>query len=291
MSSMRPVLVSLWPTAPAQPAKNRGRSWKWYCACVAATALVGVVIVQQTRKAVSAPVASAVAEVPRPAAEMPAAEIPAAEMPAADLRSTEMPSAEISPTASTTAEATTSESTVPAPSTPAPSTPEQSTSQEPLAERVWVFPVVGSEEMFPLKKSRRFGATREGKRAHRCGAGHCGADLDGARGTPVVAVADGEVARIERSKHKTSGRYVRLHHDDGTYTSYMHLDRIARGLRVGARVLAGTQVGTVGRTGMKTSPAHLHLSLEIPTEGGGLRHIDPVPRLKRATRLQRPYIR
>lgn len=155
------------------------------------------------------------------------------------------------------------------------------------ALRDWIYPVLGSEETFPLKKSRRFGAKREGKRVRKCGRGHCGADLDGTRGAPVVAVVEGEVVRIERNSKKTSGRYVRLRHAGDVFTSYMHLDRIAEGLRVGDRVRAGAPVGTLGRTGIKTSPAHLHLSLEVPIEGG-TRHIDPVPLLMTATRLPNP---
>lgn len=163
---------------------------------------------------------------------------------------------------------------------------------EPIEERLpaladWVFPVLGSKETFPLRASRRFGARREGKRVARCGRGHCGVDLEGKKGTPVVAVAFGQVTRIEHGTHKRSGRYVRVEHPDYVYTSYMHLDRIADGLRVGDEVEPGTVLGTVGRTGVKESAPHLHFSLEVPIEGR-LKHVDPVPFLKRASFINDP---
>lgn len=151
----------------------------------------------------------------------------------------------------------------------------------------WVFPVQGSNEPFPLRASRRFGAKREGKRVAKCGRGHCGVDLKGNRKTPIVAVAWGEVVRIEWRTNKRSGRYVRIEHPESVFTSYMHLHAIAPGLRVGDEVQPGTVVGTLGRTGIKESAAHLHFSLEVPIDGR-VKHIDPVPYLKRATRMLKP---
>ena len=81
--------------------------------------------------------------------------------------------------------------------------------------------------------------------------GHCGVDLDGPEGRPVVAVADGVVVRVERHElglDGKSGRYVRIEHDDGTLTAYMHLDEIADGLELGDHVDGGQYIGTLGAT-------------------------------------------
>ena len=81
--------------------------------------------------------------------------------------------------------------------------------------------------------------TRGGIERAECGAGHCGVDLDGPRGRPIVAVAAGKVVRVERKELGSdgrSGRYVRLQHDDGTLTAYMHLDDVAEDLQVGDHV-------------------------------------------------------
>src|SRR5262249_17502524 len=106
--------------------------------------------------------------------------------------------------------------------------------------RAWIHPVTGTSELMPEQAGRHFGAAREGIERPECGQGHCGVDLDGPRGRPIVAVAAGTVVRVEHSElglDGRSGRYVRIEHDDGTLTSYMHMDDIAD-LRVGDRVTA-----------------------------------------------------
>lgn len=160
----------------------------------------------------------------------------------------------------------------------------------------WTHPVTGTAELMPEQGSRHFGAPRTGLDIIRpeCGAGHCGVDLDGPRGRPVVAVADGVVVRVEHSElglDGRSGRYVRIEHDDGTLTAYMHLDDIADGLEVGDHVDGGQYIGTLGATAVYAAPPHLHFSLEVPNHPGPGRHgdstdthyVDPAPFLVRAT--------
>ena len=156
----------------------------------------------------------------------------------------------------------------------------------------WIHPVTRSPELMPMATVRWFGAERVGVDRAECGAGHCGVDLDGPRGRPIVAVAAGRVVRVERHElglDGKSGRYVRIAHDDGTLTAYMHLDDVADGLEVGDRVDAGQYLGTLGATATYSAPAHLHFSLEIPlsvsTVSGDnteTRYIDPAPFLVRA---------
>jgi len=156
--------------------------------------------------------------------------------------------------------------------------------------RAWTHPVSGTPELMPEQASRHFGAQRVGIERAECGEGHCGVDLDGPRGRPIVAVAAGTVVRIELSElglDGRSGRYVRIEHDDGTLTSYMHMDDVAD-LRVGERVTAGQYVGTLGATAVYTAPPHLHFSLEVPQHAGqhgdttDTRYVDPAPFLVRA---------
>src|SRR3569623_991801 len=156
----------------------------------------------------------------------------------------------------------------------------------------WIHPVTGSEEHMPEQPSRHFGAERKGIMRAECGAGHCGVDLDGPRGRPVVAVADGTEIRDERPElglAGRSGRYVRIEHDDGTLTAYMHLDDIADGLEVGDHVDGGQYIGTLGATAVYSAAPHLHFSLEIPNHPGTLHgdntdthYVDPAPFLVRA---------
>ena len=178
----------------------------------------------------------------------------------------------------------------------------------PLDERFpslahWIHPVTRSPELMPMGTVRWFGAERIGVDRVECGAGHCGVDLDGPRGRPIVAVAAGRVVRVERHElglDGKSGRYVRIAHDDGTLTAYMHMDDVADALEVGDRVEAGQYLGTLGATATYSAPAHLHFSLEIPLHASvsgvsgvsdvsgditETRYIDPAPFLVRATIL------
>jgi murein DD-endopeptidase MepM/ murein hydrolase activator NlpD len=156
----------------------------------------------------------------------------------------------------------------------------------------WVHPVTSTVEKMPEQVSRHFGAERKGIERTECGAGHCGVDLDGPEGRPVVAVAEGTVVRVERHElglDGRSGRYVRIEHDDGTLTAYMHLDDVARGLEPGDHVDGGQYIGTLGSTAVYAAAPHLHFSLEIPNVPGthgdntNTHYVDPAPFLVRAS--------
>jgi hypothetical protein len=157
--------------------------------------------------------------------------------------------------------------------------------------RAWTHPVTGTTELIPEQSSRQFGAPREGIERSECREGHCGVDLDGPRGRPLVAVASGTIVRVELNElglDGRSGRYVRIEHDDGTLTSYMHMDQVAE-LRVGDRVTGGQYVGTLGATAVFSAPPHLHFALEVPDRPGqhgditDAHFVDPAPFLVRST--------
>jgi murein DD-endopeptidase MepM/ murein hydrolase activator NlpD len=157
--------------------------------------------------------------------------------------------------------------------------------------RGWIHPVTASDELMPEGMARWFGAARVGVERAECGEGHCGVDLDGPRGRPLVSVASGQIIRVERSENGAdgrSGRYVRIQHEDGTLTSYMHMDDVADEMQVGAMVKQGQYVGTLGATATYSSPPHLHFSLEIPNmmsnrkDYTSTHYVDPAPFLVRA---------
>jgi murein DD-endopeptidase MepM/ murein hydrolase activator NlpD len=156
----------------------------------------------------------------------------------------------------------------------------------------WIHPVTASAEYMPVDSPRLFGAERQGIERTECGAGHCGVDLDGPRGRPIVAVAAGVVVNAERRElgaDGRSGRYVRIRHEDNTFTAYMHMDEVASGLQVGVAVARGQYVGTLGATATFASPPHLHFSLEVPDskDAGGdyiaTHYVNPAPFLMRST--------
>jgi murein DD-endopeptidase MepM/ murein hydrolase activator NlpD len=156
--------------------------------------------------------------------------------------------------------------------------------------RAWTHPVTGTAELMPEQASRHFGALRQGIERPECGEGHCGIDLDGPRGRPIVAVAAGTVVRVELSElglDGRSGRYVRIEHADGTLTAYMHMDDVAN-VHVGDRIAAGQYLGTLGATAVFSSAPHLHFSLEIPAhpdqhgDTTDTHYVDPAPFLVRS---------
>lgn len=81
---------------------------------------------------------------------------------------------------------------------------------------------------------------------------HKGTDYAAPRGTPIWATADGVVETATYSKF--NGNYVKIRHN-GTYkTQYLHMSKIAKGIRSGTYVKQGQTIGYVGSTGLATGP-------------------------------------
>ncbi len=81
---------------------------------------------------------------------------------------------------------------------------------------------------------------------------HLGTDYAAAPGTPIYSVGDGTIIEAQYSKY--NGNYVKVKHN-GTYTTqYLHMSRIASGIRSGKRVQQGEVIGYVGSTGLATGP-------------------------------------
>ncbi|MGV9635055.1 M23 family metallopeptidase [Nocardia rhamnosiphila] len=102
----------------------------------------------------------------------------------------------------------------------------------------------------------------------RWGVQHLGIDVAGPIGTPIHAVADGEV--IDAGPASGFGMWVRLLHADGTITVYGHVDTTT--VSVGEYVYAGDQIATMGNRGFSTGP-HCHFEVWL----NGSDKIDPVP--------------
>jgi len=109
-----------------------------------------------------------------------------------------------------------------------------------------------------------FGATNRPS-----GKPHRGMDLRAARGTAVIAPADGKVA-VSTDTYAGGpqyGKVVVIEHADGLRTLYAHLDE--RSVRTGEQVRANQQIGLSGATGKVTGP-HLHFEVQ---RGGA--QVDP----------------
>lgn len=107
---------------------------------------------------------------------------------------------------------------------------------------------------------------------------HWGLDLGRKpKGSPVYAIDDGVVEIADTADKSSAGKYVRIGHEGGYQTRYLHLDTIM--VKVGQNVLEGQMIGTLGSTGQSTG-AHLHLDIII--EG---QRVDPEPYLRESKLL------
>jgi len=115
---------------------------------------------------------------------------------------------------------------------------------------------------------------------HRRGHTHHAIDLMNPRGTPVVAVTEGYVKKLSRSKKGGISVYL-FDAKEQLCFFYGHLDKYVKGLVEGMAVRPGQVLGFVGSTGnAKKSSPHLHFAIsEVGPEKkwSGGKAIDPFP--------------
>lgn len=85
---------------------------------------------------------------------------------------------------------------------------------------------------------------------------HNGIDIPLPKNTPVLASRDGIV--IKTGKDLYGGKYVKIKHENGYTTLYIHLSKFIA--RKGAKVKKGEIIGLSGNTGRSTGP-HLHFEI------------------------------
>ena len=131
--------------------------------------------------------------------------------------------------------------------------------------------VIGPSLAYPLKAVNRkqiqsfYGAGRDNNTRK-----HEGIDIFSAFRTPVLAIAEGTVTRV--NENNLGGKVVWFRPKGKDYTLYYaHLDeQIAT---TGQQVLVGDTLGLMGNTGnAKTTPPHLHFGI-YTSEGA----VDPLP--------------
>lgn len=104
-----------------------------------------------------------------------------------------------------------------------------------------------------------YGAPRSG------GRGHKGIDIFAARGTPVLAAAEGVI--VERDSSGAGGLSIYERGMDGrTIYYYAHLNGYRAGLKEGDLVRQGDVIGYVGSTGNVTGSPHLHFAVFTVTD-------------------------
>ncbi|WDP90727.1 MAG: peptidoglycan DD-metalloendopeptidase family protein [Desulfobacter sp.] len=101
---------------------------------------------------------------------------------------------------------------------------------------------------------------------------HPGVDYAAPKNTPIKAVADGVITSIYYNK--TTGRQITLRHFSGYETSYFHMNKYARGMKKGRKVVQGEVIGYVGKTGLATG---YHLCFRMRKNGRPVNPLKQTP--------------
>lgn len=109
-----------------------------------------------------------------------------------------------------------------------------------------------------------YGATKFAERAYRTKF-HTGVDFNASIGTPVYAVDDGTISRVDNNDRGTSrwnryqyGRYILINHPNNLSSLYAHLSRAI--VKAGDTIKKGDLIGYAGNSGYAFG-AHLHLGV------------------------------
>lgn len=105
--------------------------------------------------------------------------------------------------------------------------------------------------------NRRFHPVLKRYRAHH------GVDYAAPTGTPVHSIGDGLVIK-KGYQARGGGNYLKIKHNSVYTTTYMHLSRFHKGIKVGNRVRQGQTIAYVGSTGLSTGP---HLDFRVFKNG------------------------
>jgi murein DD-endopeptidase MepM/ murein hydrolase activator NlpD len=101
---------------------------------------------------------------------------------------------------------------------------------------------------------------------------HAGVDYGAPSGTPVSAIADGQITIAGWTGGY--GRLVEIRHAGGLSSRYGHLSGFGPGVHEGARARQGQTIGYVGMTGLATGP---HLHFEVRQNGTPVNPLKVIP--------------
>jgi murein DD-endopeptidase MepM/ murein hydrolase activator NlpD len=163
----------------------------------------------------------------------------------------------------------------PAEQAPAPDTPAPAAAPVTAVPSAPVQPA-GGALLVPVAGVARTQLTDTFTAARGTGRSHDAIDIMAARGTPVLAAAEGTVEKLYFS-NGGGGITIYVRSPDRRWMYYYaHLDRYAPGLAEGQRVRAGTVIGFVGSTG-DASPDGPHLHFAVNAMAAGERWWEGTP--------------
>ncbi|MFV0546258.1 MAG: M23 family metallopeptidase [Bacteroides sp.] len=113
------------------------------------------------------------------------------------------------------------------------------------------------------------------------------------KGAPIIATRDGTVTRVVRmgSGDKDAGdnRAQITSKDKRVSTSYMHLDAISSGIKIGSNISEGQQIGNMGGSGKGKSDTYAsHLHYEIKIDGVNINPANGANHLVDAQKVSEP---
>ncbi|WP_085536827.1 M23 family metallopeptidase [Massilibacteroides vaginae] len=105
---------------------------------------------------------------------------------------------------------------------------------------------------------------------------HHGVDYAAPVGTPVKSIGAGTV--IAKGYEGGGGNFLKVKHNSAYTTTYMHLSKFAKGIKIGSHVQQGEVIAYVGSTGLSTGP---HLDFRVHKHGQPINplHMEAPPSL------------
>jgi murein DD-endopeptidase MepM/ murein hydrolase activator NlpD len=97
---------------------------------------------------------------------------------------------------------------------------------------------------------------------------HLGTDYAANTGTPIHSIGDGII--MKTGFNRGLGKHVEIRHKGIYKTQYLHMSRIAKGIKSRRTVKRGEVIGYVGSTGMATGP---HLCFRFWKNGRVFNHL------------------
>ena len=124
---------------------------------------------------------------------------------------------------------------------------------------------LGYKYLFPIRRNDyRITQGYNGSYSHNTPQSRYAIDISVPEGTPVYAARSGKVISLrggEGNGESISGNYIRVLHDDGTFSSYLHLQKNSIRVLVNQMVAKGEHIANSGNTGRSTGP-HLHFVVQ-----------------------------
>ncbi len=92
---------------------------------------------------------------------------------------------------------------------------------------------------------------------------HTGTDIPAPRRTPIIATADGTIAKMGKDAYL--GNHIEIKHSQKFSTLYGHMNHFAKGMKKETKVKRGDVIGYVGRTGRATG-SHVHYEVRLSSK-------------------------